>query len=189
MWLEFVARGEGGNVVFESGTIADDAIEETPRGEPGHDSQLMMFRDWTYDGDGTVAHQFWDVAPSAEYPEGRRSLVLPAAVEAGIPHFITASYQLPPGALVSRVTARLRMRPVGRDVLADLVASADLSPDVGADMPTFTIHGASVEWDPSKPGELRSLWPEELRCPDAYRCLLEPEAAACAEVSLLRFKR
>ena len=36
---------------------------------------------------------------------------------------------------------------------------------------------ASVEWTPARPTELRSLWPEELRCPDAYRCLLEPAAA------------
>jgi hypothetical protein len=88
LWLEFVARGPRGEALFESGTIADDAIEETARGEPGHDAQLMMFRDWTYRKDGTPAHQFWDVAPSSEYPEGRRSLVLPAAVAAGIPHFI-----------------------------------------------------------------------------------------------------
>lgn len=179
LWLEFVARGPDGEVVFESGTIADDAVEEVPRGEPGHDPQLMMFRDWTYDARGSPAHQFWDVAPSEAYPEGRRSLVLPSAARAGVPHFITASFQLPPAAVVSRVTARLRMRPIGRDVLEDLVRSRDLDPDYGRDMPTFTLHGASAEWDPKKPAELRSLWPADLRCPDAYRCLLDPGSGAC----------
>jgi hypothetical protein len=173
LWLEFIAYAADGQVVFESGNIADDAVEEAPRGAPGHDPELVMFRDWTYDANGAPAHQFWDVAPSAEYPEGRRSLVLPAAVESGIPHYLTATYQVPPRAAVARVTARLRMRPIGRDVLADLVDSEDLTSDVGADMPTFTLHGASVEWSPAEPGKLRSLWPQELRCPDAYRSLLD----------------
>ena len=46
-------------------------------------------------------------------------------------------------------------------------------------MPTFTLHGAAVEWTPDAPDRLSSLWPAELECPNDYRCLLEPDAAEC----------
>ena len=62
----------------------------------------------------------------------------------------------------------------------DLVDSGDLDPALLAEVPTFTLHGAAVEWSPDRPG-LRPLWPDDLTCPQAYVCLLDPEAPACAD--------
>jgi hypothetical protein len=179
LWIEFIAYGADGSVLFESGAIGDGEIEEKPEGDPRHDRQLALFRDFLYGADGAPVHQFWQAAPSAQFPEGHRSLVLPAAAVRGTAHSIAAEYQLSPSAQVARVTVRLRMRPVGLDVLGDLVATRDLSSDVLARMPTFTLHGAAVEWTPEAPDRLRSLWPAELKCPDDYRCLLEPGSAEC----------
>ena len=49
-----------------------------------------------------------------------------------------------PGA-ADRVTMRVRIEPIGRDVLDDLVATKDLAPAVVRAMPTFDV-GASLEW-------------------------------------------
>ncbi|HEY8074069.1 MAG TPA: hypothetical protein VIF62_08170, partial [Labilithrix sp.] len=49
-----------------------------------------------------------------------------------------------------RVTMRVRVQPMGLDVLDDLVASGDLDPAVRATMTTKTLDvGTLVEWTPS----------------------------------------
>ena len=65
------------------------------------------------------------------------------------------------------------------DVLEDLVASGDLDARLLASVPTFTLYGSAYEWSPGEPA-LKPLWPDDLSCPDAYRCLLQPDAPACA---------
>ena len=83
-------------MLFESGTIADGELEEKPEDDPEHDRQLTLFRDFLYGADGAPVHQFWQAAPSPAFPEGHRSLVLPAAAVRGTAHSIAAEYQLVP---------------------------------------------------------------------------------------------
>lgn len=45
-----------------------------------------------------------------------------------------------------RVTMRVRLVPIGLDVLDDLIASKDLDPAVRDAMPTFTLAGTDLEW-------------------------------------------
>ena len=80
-----------------------------------------------------------------------------------VPHALSARYTIPRFRDISRMTVRLRMRAVGLDVLQDLVDSGDLLPEVLAAMPTFTLHGAAVEWTPGA-SALRSLSPSDLNC-------------------------
>jgi hypothetical protein len=47
------------------------------------------------------------------------------------------------------VTMRVRVVPVGLDVLDDLVASGDLAPSVKANMPTFSLAGTTITWTPA----------------------------------------
>jgi hypothetical protein len=63
------------------------------------------------------------------------------------------------------MTVRLRLRPIGLDVLQDLVDSGDLDASVIDRVPTFTLHGAAVEWRPDEPTP-RSLLPDDLTCPN-----------------------
>jgi len=177
LWLELVAYDAAGQVLFESGTIEQGELEQKPESSPGFDPQLALFRDWIYDAQGREVHMFWEAAPSAAYPDGRASLTLPAPLTPLAPHTLEASYQIPSFARVERIRLRLRMRAVGLDVLQDLIASGDLSEAVSKEMPTFTLHGASVDYSP-RTRTSQPLWPEELRCPDSYRCLLEPESCA-----------
>ena len=180
MWLEFIAYAADGRVLFESGNIADGELEEKQEGDPEHDRDLMLLRDRIYDAQGRATHMFWEAAPSRQHPDGYRSLLLPAMTEAMPAHSLQATYRVGSAAEVARITARLRMRPMGLDVLQDLVDSGDLDPALLAEVPTFTLHGASVEWTKDEP-ELRSLWPDELQCPQAYVCLLDPQAPLCDE--------
>jgi Cytochrome c554 and c-prime len=174
MWLELTAYDDKGQVLFESGRIRDGELEQKPVQARGFDAQLALFRDWAYDADGREVHMFWNAAPSTEYPLGYASLTLPAQLTARTAHTLDATYQIPSFGRVERIDLRLRMRALGMDVLADLVASGDLDATALDEQPTFTQHGAAVEYRP-KTRTTTPLWPEELICPDSYRCLLDPE--------------
>jgi len=146
MWLEVVAYDVNEKVVFESGQIAD--------GEPvdaADDPQLALYRDWIYDASGQPTHDFWKAAPSAQHPNGYEALTLPFATDAAIPHAVSARYTIARHQEIARMTVRLRLQPIGVDVLQDLIATGDLDPNVLASMPTFTLHGASLEWRPNEP--------------------------------------
>jgi hypothetical protein len=175
MWLELLAYDAADQVVFASGRIDDHELEQKPQGSPGYDPQLALFRDWIYDADGNEAHMFWEPAPSKAYPDGYVSQTLPATLTAQTPHTLEADYQIPGLARVARIQLRLRMRAVGQDVLQELVASGDLDEAMLGDTPTFTLHGAAIEYDP-KTNTSTPLWPPDLNCPEYYRCLIEPDA-------------
>ena len=179
LWLELIAYDKDSKVLFRSGDIADGQVEARAPGESGYDPQLTLLRDWIYDAQAKPAHMFWNAAPSDQYPDGYRSSSLPVAIEPMAPHSIYATYQVPHASDIVRVTARLRVRPMGLDVLEDLVTSGDLDANLLAAVPTFTLYGAAYEWTPDKT-VLKPLWPDDLSCPESYRCLLQPDAPECA---------
>jgi hypothetical protein len=72
------------------------------------------------------------------------------------------------------------MRPIGRDVLDELVHSGDLAKSVVARMPTFTVYGTEVEWTAADGlNEVSTPKPSPLRCPDAYRCSFDASEPGC----------
>ena len=158
-------------MIYESGVIADDEIEEKPEGDPNYDRNLWLFRDRIYGDDGTGVHMFWDAASYQNY-------TLPPAVTA-TRHTLMTRYDIPP-AQVARVTARLRIRPMGLDVLQDLIDSGHLDPAIAEQMPTFTLYGAVLEWKRGDtPQGTLTQQPVPLRCPDDYLCLLDPDSDSC----------
>jgi hypothetical protein len=164
LWIEVVAYDAAEQVIFESGRVGDsEPVEKSPE-DLSYDPQLALYRDWIYDADGELTHDFWQASSSSEHPDGYESLTLPAAIDPSVPHTISARYTIARHREIARMTIRLRMRPIGIDVLQDLVDSGDLDRSVIDRMPTFTLHGAAVEW---RPGEAtpRSLFPDDLACP------------------------
>lgn len=139
-WVELVAYDDEGSVIFQSGVVEDgQAVAELP--EQG-DTQLWQIRDFAYDENDEPAHMFWDV---------RRieSKLLPPAVtndptDPAYNHSVEHTYTLP--VTPARVTARMRMRPIGLDLLDDLIASGHLDPVVRDRVPTFTLTGTELEW-------------------------------------------
>lgn len=164
MWIELIAYDSADEVVFESGQVKDDEPVEKTETDPRYDPQLTLYRDWVYDATGAQTHRFWEAAPSAQHPDGYDSLTLPFTTDPTLPHTLTARYTVPRHREVARMTVRVRIRPIGFDILRDLVESGDLDAAVLTKMPTLDLHGASVEWRPDEP-DLRSLLPDDLACP------------------------
>jgi hypothetical protein len=183
MWLEVSAYDAKGNLLenVSSGRIADGELEEHPPGHPEHDPNLLLFADRIFDARGKPVHMFWEAEKSPQHPDGFESNLLPGANVTYLPgrHAIVKQYRISgPEGLPARVTARLRLRPIGMDVLRDLVASGDLDESILAQMPTLDF-GHRLEWTPKK-GLMRPI-PATLARTDCaeFKCLLEPGSKHC----------
>ncbi len=137
-WVELRAFN-GSDEVWSTGVI-----QEGEALLPSTDSQLMNFGDTLFNDEGDQVHMFWE-ATSLE------SFVLPApaansVVGDGSAHVIRDF--LVQDVTVDRVELRVRLRPMGLDVLDDLIESGDLDPAIREAMPTFDLEGASLTWTP-----------------------------------------
>jgi hypothetical protein len=183
MWLEVSAYDGEGRLLegASSGRIADGELEDRPPGDPRRDPRLLMFRDRIYDGQGKPVHMFWQAAMSLAHPSGYESTVLPAASTTYVQgkHVVLKQFRLagPSGAAPARVTARVRIRPIGVDVLEDLVASGDLDPSFVTEMPTLTF-SAQIDWTPADGWMKTIAAPAQADC-SKYRCLLDPASDEC----------
>jgi nitrate/TMAO reductase-like tetraheme cytochrome c subunit len=141
LWLEFVAYDATDKVIYQSGKIADGEVEEHPVGSASYDPALCMLRDRFIDKDGHETHMFWEAALPSQ------SRLLPPLVSSGKPHVLTCEpYRIPGRRTPARIEVRMKMRPMGVDVLQSLIDSGDLDPKVAARVPTFTLHGSEMAW-------------------------------------------
>jgi hypothetical protein len=182
MWLELLAYDKKGALLEQvsSGNIADGEIEDRPQDDPRRDPHLLMLRDRIYDAQGKPVHMFWQAAMSSAHPDGYESNVLPSATTTYIQgkHAVMKQYRASgPDGLPARVTARLRIRPIGLDVLQDLVDSGDLDRAIVAEMQTLTF-GAEIEWTPED-GLMKTLTAYPKADCNKYRCLLDPSSQYC----------
>jgi hypothetical protein len=144
-WVELVAWS-GGQRLFESGVVAEHA---SPLDAP--DPDLWLFRDCLLDAKGHEVHMFWE---ATRYDSNQ--LPAPVTLDPQDPAFYsthvkrayprTGELPSPP----DRVTMRVRVQPIGGDVLRSLVTSGDLDAAVALRMPTFDLAGATLEWTPEK---------------------------------------
>lgn len=183
LWVEFIAYDAAGNVIYQSGAAGDDDPEPEAglmSTDPKVDGRPTLFFDRIYNAQGKEVHMFWDAEKSTQYPEGYASNLLIPPAQFANPHTVFRTYTVP-GGLPERVTVRLRMRPISHVILEDLVASGDLDPAIISKVPTFTLYGTVFEWT-RKDGlmEIRNPERSPLRCPDDYRCLLNPSEEGCA---------
>jgi hypothetical protein len=183
MWLEVSAYDAEGKLIpaVSSGLIGDDEIEEHPAGDPRHDPALLLLSDRIFDAKGEPVHMFWQAEKSPLHPTGFESGVLPAANTTYLSgrHAIVKQYRISgPEGLPARVSARLRLRPIGFDVLDDLVRSKDLDAAVRAKMPTFDF-GHRLEWTPAK-GLMKPVAATLTKADCAeFRCLLDSGSKHC----------
>ncbi len=138
-WVELIGY-LGADVVYESGVIAaDEAVRDAVDADP----RIWWLGDRLLDDRGQPTHFFWD---AADY----ESNLLPAPtarspLDAGYrdPHVTREFADVP---FVDRVTVRVHLRPIGIDILREVVESGDLEPSVVQEMPTFTLSAANLEW-------------------------------------------
>jgi hypothetical protein len=132
-WAEIVAYAQGAQI-FARGVVADGA-------SPPLEGDVFVLRERLFDAHGADARFMWQAAQI-----GVVSLP-PKIADVGDPMFdrsLTRSWVVDMAA--DRVTARVRLTPMGFDVLDDLVASGDLDPSLRAAMPTLTLRATQIEW-------------------------------------------
>jgi hypothetical protein len=138
-WLELQAF-VGDETRLSVGTVPDGQAVSSVE-----DPLLWRIRDYLYDDAGSEVHMFWEAtAKSGE--------LLPAS-EVLSPMGDASTWRsrrfTVPDATVDRVTTRLRLRPVGYDVLDELIDSGDLDPAIRDAMQTFDVAPTVLEWTPT----------------------------------------
>jgi hypothetical protein len=135
-WAEIVAYA-GGQTIFQSGVVADGQ-SITALSDP----QLWLLRERLLDSRGDDARFLWRAASFdvASLPPK----ITDVASDPTFDRSITKSWTV--DASADRVTARVRIVPIGLDVVDDLVASGDLDPTLRAKTPVFTLRSTVLEW-------------------------------------------
>ena len=146
VWFEVIAY-QNGAPIYQTGVVKDGELAVDTMSDPDR----WLIRDRIYDKQKKEVHMFWDAACFD-------SNLLPAQVTFDTldprfykTHVYTA---FPAGAALlngtpDRVTLRIRIQPVGLDILDDLIASKDLDPSFRAAMPTIDV-GPILEWTPAE---------------------------------------
>jgi len=138
VWVELVARG-GDEVRFETGVLAED--EPVP---PWDDPDLWRLGNRFLDADGEEVIGMWEArATDARVLSGPAAAtpVEPGWVET---HF-TRTWRLS-DLDIDEVSARVLMRPIGLEILDELIASGDLDPSRLEATRTFDLAGAAQTW-------------------------------------------
>jgi hypothetical protein len=172
MWLEVQSTDGAGDVVFDSGTL-DEPKTTTP--------SLWTFHDKIFKADGSEAHMFWDAAPSDAHPDGFEQASMPELTQALVGmHFISRNFPLATTTLLDHADVKMKMRPMGLDVLQDLVDSKDLDPALLDQMPTFTVFDATLDFSMSNdPSMFETINNTNIDC-DHYKCMLDPKLPGCS---------
>ncbi len=137
-WAEVIAYGDDGNVIYSSGVVPDGTpVTSTVTKDP----DLWLLRDCMYDAQNKPVPNFWEAANTNGYELPILKTFLRTDPAFYMSH-VVQSFPRDHSALKSRparITLRMRIQPVGLDVLNDLVASKDLDPSVVGKMPTFDV--------------------------------------------------
>lgn len=137
VWVELNAWA-GDQLILSSGVVpATEAVAEL------EDPNLWLFRDIMRDSDGNEVEMLWE----AESTSGQ-TLPGPVTNDPNDPafiHWLSRSYMIV-GAQPTRVSMRVLMRPIGREVLQSLVDSGDLEANVLDAMPTFELASTVLDW-------------------------------------------
>jgi hypothetical protein len=156
LWVEVIAYDQASNVLYQSGVVPDGM---SPVDVGKSDPDMWLMRDCLFDGDGGLVDMFWQGASfdpneltpiEAFYPS-------PAVYQSHKVRFfpkhqgaITTDAGTP--VMPASVTLRLRLQPIGIDVLNDLVDSGDLDAGVIAalpppiDIPLGTVASSTLTW-------------------------------------------
>jgi len=140
-WLEVIAYDAHDQIVFSSGVVADGQDPEALA-----DPALYRLWDRTSKADGSPAHMFWDVA-HVESQLLRPPVTLDQR-DPGFDHSSTARYLVGPRFReIDHVGARVRILPIGRTIIDDLIASGDLDASFAAPLAKpLDVAGATRHW-------------------------------------------
>jgi hypothetical protein len=150
LWVEVVAYS-GADVIYRSGVVpVGGKLDDVT------DPDLWVIRDCLRTETGAPTHLFWEAASV----DPSNLIAAPVKQNINDPKTYTRSHvkKVFPasGALAvkpDRITFRVLLKPIGDDILDDLVASGDLAPADADAVPTFVLGGLLepiAEWTPEK---------------------------------------
>jgi cytochrome c554/c'-like protein len=143
-WTEVIAYNASGGIIYQSGVVnPGESVTDTA----GKDPDLWLLRDCMFDSLGKETHNFWEAAEAGGYELPPLMTFNPGDIAyykshigQTFPRSTSDAATLP---YPARVTLRVRIQPVGFDVLNDLIATGDLDagPDSAllAEMRTFDV--------------------------------------------------
>ena len=144
-WVELQAFAAG-KVIYQSGVIADgESITKVA------DPDVWLMRECMFDKQDKHVDMFWEGAsvetsqlpgPTTNVPTDPDYYLTHVFRTFPRPTSTPSSLATPP----DRITMRVRLVPVGIDVLDSLIASGDLDAALKAKMPVFTLAATSLEW-------------------------------------------
>ena len=136
-WVEVVAT-LGGRDVFRVGTVAaGDRVSDVSNPD------LWRIGDIATQEDGRPAHMFWDVAAVEQSVLPAPTAVSPTDPEYIDPHVIR---RFTFSGVADRIEMNVHVRPIGLDIIDDLIDSGDLDPALRSAFPTFTLAAARRVW-------------------------------------------
>jgi len=183
-WVQFTAYDADDTVIFESGNIAQGERVLKADDDPDKDPNLFAMYDRIYGEDGGEVHMFWEAAESDAHPDGYESFTLPPTTDLLTPHTREWTYQvIPPPA---RVRVSVHIRPMGLEVIDDLIDSGHLDADIRGRFQDVELTGTVLKWtlaDAMDNGYDSVTAPEEnpLLCPNDWLCILHPDHVDCAD--------
>jgi nitrate/TMAO reductase-like tetraheme cytochrome c subunit len=137
-WAEIVAYDAAGDVVFQTGVVADGEAVATVAET---DTSMWQMRDVARNMEGELAHMFWDVHQIEE------QTLLPAVTnDRTDPRFNHSTSKFFSPVTAARVTAVVHIRPIGLDVIDDLIGSGHLDAELRNASVTHTVEGTRLEW-------------------------------------------
>jgi hypothetical protein len=157
-WAEVIASAAGGDageqVFYQSGVVPDG----TPVVSIQNDPDLWLLRDCMFDATNKQVDMFWQAATSEgnELPmpvttDKTSPLYFQTHIIQRFPRGISAALPLAP----DQVTVRIRLQPIGLDVLNDLASTQDLDAGVAAAMPTWDVVPL-LTWTPAAAAACRT---------------------------------
>ena len=178
MWLEVVAYDAAGDELLRTDEIADGELEIKPERDPN----FCVFRDRILDASGEETHMFWEAAARDE----EQSAALPPQIDVTVRHYAECKYTTTRVALepAARIDIHVRMRPMGMDVLQDLIGSGHLDEQYARATPTFTVARRTAAYDPTRRlYQTRDLTDND--CDEHVRllaCATDPSMPDCADL-------
>ncbi len=144
-WVEVIGYSMN-QVIYSSGVVADgqSVLDIT-------DPDLWLIRDCMFNAQDQQVNMFWEAASH----DSNQLLGPVTNVQTDPRYYLTHAIRAYPAptstppmltTMPDRVTMRVRLVPVGLDVLDDLIASGDLDAGVKAQMTTFSLAGTTLEW-------------------------------------------
>jgi hypothetical protein len=149
VWAEVTAYA-GGQVIYQTGVVPEGSTVETI-----DDPDLWLIRDCFFDDKGHDVHMFWQASRYTSNLLPPSPIIAPGMRPMPRGHYRwdlprpDSTRVLP--AVPDRITMKVHIRPIGEEVIADLIASGDLDPAFAGKIPTFDVSGGTIEWSKDSP--------------------------------------